>query len=85
MTGLDFSEVATAEARRLAERIRAKADFVQSNVLDAPRAVRAAAECLAPNGVLHVNEFHPFCWIWDDAFERVAYAWDGRRTRSSRT
>ncbi len=35
MTGLDFSGVAVAEARRLAERVGAEVDFVESDLYDA--------------------------------------------------
>jgi SAM-dependent methyltransferase len=37
---------------------------------------RAVAACLRPGGVFHLVEFHPAVWMWDDAFERVAYAYD---------
>jgi hypothetical protein len=26
--------------------------------------------------VFHLVEFHPAVWMWDDAFERIEYAWD---------
>ncbi|AUX24785.1 methyltransferase type 12 [Sorangium cellulosum] len=44
---------------------------------DMGRWARAAASCLKPGGVLHLVEFHPLVWTFDDAFERVAYAYDG--------
>lgn len=37
---------------------------------------RAVAACLRPGGAFHLVEFHPAVWMWDDAFERVAYAYD---------
>ena len=37
---------------------------------------RAAAACVAPGGRLVVVEFHPFVWVWDDAFTRIVYPWD---------
>lgn len=44
---------------------------------DLGRWARAAAACLKPGGVLHLIEFHPVVWTFDDAFERIAYAYDG--------
>jgi SAM-dependent methyltransferase len=44
---------------------------------DLGRWARAAAACLKPGGVLHLIEFHPILWAYDDAFERIAYAYDG--------
>jgi SAM-dependent methyltransferase len=38
---------------------------------------RAVAGCLAPGGRFHLVEFHPLLSVWDDAFERVAYRYDG--------
>lgn len=38
---------------------------------------QAVAACLRPGGAFHLVEFHPAVWVWDDAFERVAYAYDG--------
>ena len=37
---------------------------------------RAVAACLRPGGVFHLVEFHPAVWVWDDAFERMVYAYD---------
>ncbi|WP_437950528.1 methyltransferase [Sorangium sp. So ce296] len=44
---------------------------------DMTRWARAAAACLKPGGVLHLVEFHPLVWTFDDAFEHIAYAYDG--------
>ncbi|HTN87142.1 MAG TPA: class I SAM-dependent methyltransferase [Sorangium sp.] len=45
---------------------------------DMGRWARAAAACLKPGGVLHLVEFHPVVWTYDDAFEHIAYAYDGQ-------
>lgn len=37
---------------------------------------RAIAACLRPGGVFHLVEFHPAVWVWDEAFERMVYAYD---------
>ncbi|WP_438032264.1 class I SAM-dependent methyltransferase [Sorangium sp. So ce204] len=44
---------------------------------DMTRWARAAAACLKPGGVLHLVEFHPLVWTFDDAFEKITYAYDG--------
>ncbi|XXX73642.1 class I SAM-dependent methyltransferase [Sorangium sp. So ce134] len=44
---------------------------------DMTRWARTAAACLKPGGVLHLVEFHPLVWTFDDAFEHIAYAYDG--------
>lgn len=44
---------------------------------DLGRWARAAAACLKPGGVLHLIEFHPIIWTFDDTFEQIAYAYDG--------
>lgn len=44
---------------------------------DMGRWARAAAACLKPGGVLHVIEFHPLVWTFDDAFEHIVYPYDG--------
>ncbi|WP_437894023.1 class I SAM-dependent methyltransferase [Sorangium sp. So ce124] len=44
---------------------------------DMKRWARAAAACLKPGGVLHLIEFHPLVWTFDNAFEQIAYAYDG--------
>jgi len=37
---------------------------------------RAVAGCLAPGGALHLVEFHPLTWIWDEAYGEVTHAYD---------
>jgi hypothetical protein len=37
---------------------------------------RAVAGCLARGGKLHLVEFHPMAWVWDEAFERPVYPYD---------
>jgi SAM-dependent methyltransferase len=50
---------------------------------------REVAACLRPGGRLHLVEFHPFRWVFDDELERVIYPWDSHgasiRTEETRT
>lgn len=100
--GLDFSDVAIAEATKLAAaEDNVACEFVCSDVHAAKSAVGnrtfdvvftsygaigwlpdieawadAAVACVAPGGRLVVVEFHPFVWMWDDAFSKLVYPWD---------
>jgi SAM-dependent methyltransferase len=38
---------------------------------------RAIAGCLRPGGRLHLIEFHPAIWMFDDDFEEIVYRYDG--------
>jgi SAM-dependent methyltransferase len=82
VTGLDLSDEAVTAARALAQELSVDARFVEANGVlgwlpDMTRWARAAAACLKPGGVLHLVEFHPLVWTFDDAFEQIAYAYDG--------
>jgi SAM-dependent methyltransferase len=59
MTGVDFSPVALAEARTLAERTGSAVDFVESDVYAAPAAVGSGAFDLVFTGV------GALCWLPD--------------------
>jgi SAM-dependent methyltransferase len=59
MTGVDFSPVALAEAKMLAERTRSAVDFVESDVYAAPAAVGSGAFDLVFTGV------GALCWLPD--------------------
>ena len=59
MTGLDFSPVALAEARRLAERTGSETDFVQGDLYDAVELLGAGAYDLVFTGV------GALCWLPD--------------------
>jgi SAM-dependent methyltransferase len=37
----------------------------------------AVARCLRPGGRFHLVEFHPAIWMFDDAFEKIVYPYDG--------
>jgi SAM-dependent methyltransferase len=37
---------------------------------------KAAASCLKPGGVLHLIEFHPVVWMFDDNLQEIAYPYD---------
>jgi SAM-dependent methyltransferase len=39
---------------------------------------RQVAACLRPGGRLHLVEFHPFVWVFDDGLDRIIYPWDSR-------
>ncbi len=41
---------------------------------------RQVAACLRPGGRLHLIEFHPFVWVFDDDLERIIYPWDSHGT-----
>ena len=45
---------------------------------DMRRWAEVVAGCLAPAGRVHVIEFHPVVWMFDDALETIHYAYDGR-------
>lgn len=38
---------------------------------------RAIAACLRPGGTLHLVEFHPILWMFDDALTHIAHQYDG--------
>jgi SAM-dependent methyltransferase len=59
MTGLDFSPAALAEARSLAARAGAAIDYVESDVYDAPAALRGSRFDLVFTGV------GALCWLPD--------------------
>jgi SAM-dependent methyltransferase len=59
MTGVDFSEPAIAEARRLATATRSPITFIESNVYDVPKVVDAAAFDLVFTGI------GALCWLPD--------------------
>ncbi|MCM0677776.1 class I SAM-dependent methyltransferase [Micromonospora phytophila] len=59
MTGLDFSGASLAEARRLAARVDAAVDFVESDVYDAPEALGREVFDLVYTGV------GALCWLPD--------------------
>jgi SAM-dependent methyltransferase len=104
VTGLDFSDRAIEEARRLAQRANLPARFVQANVYDAAEAVgetfdivftsygtigwlpdldpwaQAVRRTLRPGGTFCIVEFHPFLWMFDNALERIEYAYSSRGT-----
>lgn len=98
VTGLDFSESAVDAASRLAVELGFEADFVCSDVYDAPAALagrqfdvvytgrgafnwlpdiaswaRNAFVLAKPGGIVYIQEFHPFAWIFDDDEPKAAY------------
>jgi SAM-dependent methyltransferase len=38
---------------------------------------RIVARCLRPGGRLHLVEFHPLVWMFDEEFKAITYPWDG--------
>ncbi|MEQ8334102.1 class I SAM-dependent methyltransferase [Nisaea sp.] len=65
VTGLDFSPVAIAQARELAERAGIEASFIEGNVYDAPKLIQATYD------LVYVT-WGTICWLPDiDAWARV--------------
>lgn len=97
VVGVDLSDKAIDNARKIAAELNSSAQFICSDVYDLPNHLaqqfdivftsygtigwlpdldkwaQVVAHFLKPDGKFVFVEFHPFVWMFDDNFEKIAY------------